>query len=145
MLHCVALCCSSLQFFAVRCSAMPYLATVCILSIPGVAVCCSVLQCVAVLQCGVVMQCVAAIKLVHCNDRVLAQAHSLMRAPSRTHSLARSLARACTLSVSRYSFICKHSLDHTLAHTVSFHTFPRGGGLGSSTIFKKFHEPYAPS
>ena len=36
-------------------------------------------------------------------------------------------------------------LSPSRAHQRTLSLFLRGGGLGSSTIFKKFNEPYAPS
>ena len=44
----------------------------------------------------------------------------------------------------RDSFICIWESEYGEKATYS-HIDKRGGGLGSSTIFKKFNEPYAPS
>ena len=73
-----------------------------------------------------------------------------------THIHART--RTTISHVNRYMYVCIniHVCTHiyiykTLIHTTileSQHEHPgdaRGGGLGSSTIFKKFNEPYAPS
>ena len=52
-----------------------------------------------------------------------------------------------------YAFVRKYMRMHVyiyiyiyiLTVTAAIHVSRRGGGLGSSTIFKKFNEPYAPS
>jgi len=48
------------------------------------------------------------------------------------------------------AWVCMHAQKHTQyknTHNIRSYQYPwrRGGGLGSSTIFKKFNEPYAPS
>ena len=40
---------------------------------------------------------------------------------------------------------CIYSHSSARENTCDYCVLVRGGGLGSSTIFKKFHEPYAPS
>jgi len=81
--------------------------------------CCSVLLCVAV--CCSVLQCVA----VCCNMH-----------PIWIHDA--DVDPLVTLLVCK-SALCVRSMN-LLRNMVS----RRGGGLGSSTIFKKFNEPYAP-
>jgi len=46
-----------------------------------------------------------------------------------------SEAHVCDMLAATQAFLNEMSVNET----------PRGGGLGSSTIFKKFNEPYAPS
>jgi len=172
--HCVAVCCSVLQTLlqcvahcvAVCCIALSHelLQEV---SMQYVAVCCSVLQCVVVLQCVAVccsvLHCVAVCcTVLHC---VLTRAASgsgyAVATVGRLDKIISLFCRILSLlqgSFAEYCLFYRALLQQRPICYRSYYLKPhriplvgapsnpsRGGGLGSSTIFKKFNEPYAPS
>ena len=140
VLYCVAVCCGIWlldPWFqdcgAVRCSALQCVAVyfgICSLkssriwdlsiAVQCVAMFCSVLQCVAV--------CCTVWWLKH---RVMTETSWMTRYSDAAYAIPNVLS------------------ENDRCHRISgsYHTCERvrGGGLGSSTIFKKFHETYAPS
>ena len=86
--HCVAVCCSVLQYVAVCCSVLQCVA-VCCSVLQCVTVCCSVLQCVAV--CCSVLQCVVVCCSVlhtatHCNTLQHTATHCNTLQHTATHT-----------------------------------------------------------
>jgi len=64
---------------------------------------------------------------------------------SPAHSKKRALFSECGGLSSEHGGLSFQNV-YGLCRAVSFQNVSgRGGGLGSSTIFKKFNEPYAPS
>ena len=108
-----------------------------------VAVCCSVLQCVAV--CCSVLQCVAVCfsreKMPHVS-RLLADTASSLQPRVERDEAAEMMRLWMLWCVSMMWFLLRGEREKRERLCV---VCRRGGGLGSSTIFKKFNEPYAPS
>ena len=91
-------------------------------------------MCVHVVMCAV-MSCVSHVMRVHV---VMHESGLVQGAEYAWDALSRrSLSAKEPLIVGLFS-------PHEVMSCVS-HVMRRGGGLGSSTIFKKFNEPYAPS
>jgi len=76
----------------------------------------------------------------HAHTHVHTHAHARTCTDAQTHSLSLSVYYI-------HIYTLTHARTHTYTRSQDFQecfTW-RGGGLGSSTIFKKFNEPYAPS
>jgi len=127
---CVYVCVfNSLKLAATRCNSLHLAATHCI-SLQLTAIHCNPLQLTA----------------THCNPLQLCHhlqfARTVCRALSLSFSLSSSHHNKKTHVIPDMSFWL-HS-PH-IDDMSSCPPYRRGGGLGSSTIFKKFNEPYAPS
>ena len=72
-----------------------------------------------------------------CNSLDFSLARSISFSLALSRAFAHSLALFC-------SFLLSLALSRSLSLSLA-RPFPRGGGLGSRPIFKKFHETYAPS
>ena len=129
--------CNTLQLTATRFSALKHTATHCN-TLQGTAAHCKALQCTAT-HCNTLLQIAT-----HCTKLQHAATPSpwnLLDASIRdsTHSYA-----TWRIYMWHDSFIRDMPRSHD-ASICDWRIHMRGGGLGSSTIFKKFNETYAPS
>ena len=153
LLPCVAVCCCSVLLYcviALCCSVLlQCVVAMCYcLVLPCVAVCCCsvFLPCVAVCCCSMLLQCVVA---VCCCSVPLESTHPV-HGTCHTYTWDMSPIHTCHIThvcTSHHTYEwdiqcpCPFLTSHFLCMTHAM----RGGGLGSSTIFKAFNEPYAPS
>ena len=156
VLHCVAACCIALQ--CVLCVGWNWVSWHWVSNTWfHVAVCCSVLQGVALYY--TVLQRDAE----SCNVSCVLGGTEFPGTEFPTHNQTQCHPTQCQpthkgfqhtrkLSATRHTRQTRETQWQRLLGTVYDYTTPskyeatrRGGGLGSSTIFKKFNEPYAPS